>query len=296
MRMSAEEFLENLRERGVRLQIAGGRLRVKAPRDVLTEDLRARLEDYREEIVGLLEQRQADGGAGRVPGVVPVARDERLPLSFAQQRLWFLGQLEPESVEYNVSLPVWLGAVDVGALSAALSAVVGRHEVLRTRLVAGEDGVPFQVIDPPSRFWLPVVDVASSADPRGTAGALVGSDAAEPFDLAMGPLIRGFLVRMSGEEHVLVLSLHHVVSDEWSGRILRRELSALYEAFRRGEPDPLPELPVQYADFAVWQRRWLSGEVLEEQLAFWRERLAGVPVLELPVDRPRPVVRSSVGA
>ncbi|MFF0524662.1 non-ribosomal peptide synthase/polyketide synthase [Actinomadura nitritigenes] len=239
-----------------------------------------------------------DAAAGTVvPPIAPVPREEPLPLSFAQQRLWFLDRLEPGSVEYNVPMPLRLpAAVDVGALTAALSALVERHEVLRTRLVAGEDGVPFQAIDPPSPFWLPVVDVSAASDPREAAGLLVGADAVEPFDLAAGPLIRACLVRVAGDEHVLVLSLHHVVSDEWSAGIFRRELAALYEAFRRGEPDPLPALPVQYADFAVWQRRWLTGEVLEGQLAYWRERLAGIPVLDLPTDRPRPPVRSTVGA
>ncbi|MFF0526724.1 amino acid adenylation domain-containing protein, partial [Actinomadura nitritigenes] len=247
-------------------------------------------------VAGLAEVVEGTASGVPVPGVVPVGRDGRLPLSFAQQRLWFLDVLEPGSVEYNAPMPLRLPAVDVAALGAALSAVVRRHEVLRTRLVAGEDGVPFQVIDPPSPFRLPVVDVSAAADPREAAGLLVGADAVEPFDLAAGPLIRACLVRLSGDEHVLILTVHHVVFDEWSAGIFHRELAALYEAFRRGEPDPLSPLPVQYADFAVWQRQWLTSAVLEGQLAFWRERLAGVPVLELPVDRPRPVVRSSVGA
>src|SRR6266699_56551 len=204
------------------------------------------------------------------PPVLPVPRDQRLPLSFAQQRLWFLAQLEPGSAEYNVSVPVGMGAVDVAALGAALDAVTARHEVLRTRLVAGEDGVPFQVIDPPSRFPLPVADVSGAADPRRAARALVAADAAAPFDLAAGPVIRACLARLAGDEHLLVLSVHHVVSDERSGQILRRDLASLYQAARAGEPDPLPPLGVQYADFAVWQRAWLTADVLEGQLAYRR--------------------------
>ncbi|MFF0519186.1 non-ribosomal peptide synthase/polyketide synthase [Actinomadura nitritigenes] len=237
-------------------------------------------------------------GADRVavPAVVPVPRDGRLPLSFAQQRLWFLGQLEPGLAEYNAPMPMGLaGELDVAALGAALSAITRRHEVLRTRLVADADGVPFQVIDPPSPFRLPVADVSGAADPRQALRALVAADAVAPFDLAAGPVIRACLVRVTAQDHVLVLALHHVVSDEWSALILRSELEALYAALRRGEPDPLPPLPVQYADFAVWQRTRLSGQALESQLAYWRERLAGLPVLELPADRPRPPVRSSAG-
>src|SRR6266487_140812 len=232
-----------------------------------------------------------------VPPVIPVGRDWVLPLSFAQQRLWFLDQLEPGSTEYNVPMPVRLArGVDVAALSAALTAVTARHEVLRTRLVAGPDGIPHQVIDPPKRFPLPVTDVSGEPDPLRAAERLVVADAVTPFDLAAGPLIRATLVRLGPGDHVLALSAHHVVCDEWSAGILRRELGALHEAFRRGDADPLPALPVQYADFAVWQRQWLAGEVLDIQLAYWRGQLAGAPVLELPADRPRPPIRSTAGA
>ncbi len=232
-----------------------------------------------------------------VPPVTTVRRDQRLPLSFAQQRLWFLDQLEPGSAAYNAPSPVRLGGdLDVAALGAALGAVVRRHEVLRTRLVAGPDGVPHQVIDPPAPFPLPIADVSVQADPVAAARGLVAADAAAPFDLAAGPLIRAVLIRLAAGEHVLALSMHHVVSDEWSAGIFRRELGVLYAAFGRGEPDPLPPLVVQYADFAVWQRRWLAGDVLDGQLAYWRGRLAGAPVLELPADRPRPLARSAAGA
>ena len=232
-----------------------------------------------------------------MPPVAPADRTQRLPLSFAQQRLWFVDRLEPGSVEYNVPMPFRLGGVvDVAALGMALSALAARHEVLRTRLVAGPEGTPHQVIDPPSPFPLPVADVTEAADPGSAAERLVRAEAAAPFDLAAGPLIRGCLIRLAPEDHVLVVSVHHVVFDEWSGGILERDLTALYQAFRAGGPDPLPPLPVQYADFAVWQRDWLTGQVMEEQLAYWRGQLAQAPVLELPADRPRPRLRSSAGA
>jgi amino acid adenylation domain-containing protein len=232
-----------------------------------------------------------------MPPVKPADRDQALPLSFAQQRLWFLDQLAPGSNEYYMMLPIrWGGALDGEVLSAALSAVVARHEVLRTRLVPDADGVAHQVIDPPRPFVLPVTDVLGEPDPLAEMERLVAADAAAPFDLANGPLIRAVLIRLAADEHVLALSMHHVVSDEWSGRILRRELSALYEALLEGRPDPLPPLAVQYADFAVWQREHLAGAVLDGQLAYWRDHLAGLPVLELPVDRLRPAVRATEGA
>ncbi|WP_203854783.1 non-ribosomal peptide synthetase, partial [Dactylosporangium siamense] len=228
-------------------------------------------------IAGLARTIEASAPGVALPPITPVERGGRLPLSFAQQRLWFLQRLEPESVAYNTPMLIPLdGPLDVEALTGALTALVARHEVLRTRLVADEHGAPWQVIDPaPERFDLPVVD---------ELGPQV------PFDLATGPLFRASLLRVAAEEHVLALAMHHVVSDEWSAGILRRELDALYAGLE------LPALPVQYADFAAWQRRWLAGDALDAQLAAWRERLAGAPVLDLPADRPRPAVRSSAGA
>ncbi|MFI0479419.1 amino acid adenylation domain-containing protein [Actinomadura sp. 9N215] len=231
-----------------------------------------------------------------VPPVTAVSRDRPLPLSFGQERLWFMDQLEPGSTEYNVPSPLWLhGRLDTAALGAALGAMVVRHEVLRTRLVAGPDGVARQVIDEPRPVPLPMADVSGVPDPMRAARDLVAVDAAAPFDLAAGPLLRGCLIRLGEDEHLLALSMHHAVSDEWSGRIFRRELSELYQALRAGEPDPLPPLPVQYADYAAWQRSWLTGEVLDGQLDYWRQKLEGAPTLELPTDRPRPPVRSSAG-
>ncbi|MEV6869079.1 condensation domain-containing protein, partial [Streptosporangium subroseum] len=244
------------------------------------------------ELVGVVE---ALSPGGLAPRIVPVGRDRSLPLSFAQQRLWFLDQLEPGSVEYNVPVALRLaGALDVAALSAALDAVVERHEVLRTRFVA-TDGVAHQVIDPPSGFRLEIVDLSGEAAGLALAEELSAVDAETPFDLAAGPLFRGRLIRLASDDHVLSLCMHHVVSDGWSAGVLGRELTALYEAFSRGEASPLSPLAVQYADFAVWQRDWLQGEVLEGQLGYWRDRLEGAPVLELPTDRPRAAVRSAAG-
>ncbi|MEU7876565.1 condensation domain-containing protein, partial [Dactylosporangium sp. NPDC049140] len=228
-----------------------------------------------------------DGAAPgvRVPPVVPVGRDVALPLSFAQQRLWFLAQLDG-AAEYNMRAVIPFGGLSVETMRAALGSLVARHEVLRTRLVAGADGVPYQVIDPAPDFVLPVLDISDAAE----AEAWLALDAAVPFDLAAGPLFRATLLRLGPDEHILALAMHHVVADEWSVGILRRELSALLAG------EPLSPLPVQYADFAVWQRRWLTGEVLDGQLAYWRRRLADVPALELPTDRPRPAHRSSEGA
>jgi amino acid adenylation domain-containing protein len=229
--------------------------------------------------------------------ITPADRTQPLPLSFAQQRLWFLDQLEPGSVEYNMSTRLHLpGELDQRALRAALDAIIARHEVLRTRLVADQDGIPHQIIDPPASLPLPVVDVSGCEDPRSAVGDAVTEDALTPFDLARGPLVRATLVRLADDEHVLALVFHHVVFDEWSDRAFQHELSVVYEAFRAGRPNPLPPLAIQYADVAAWQRQWLSGDALETQLAYWRRTLAGAQDLDLPTDRPREADRSTEGA
>ncbi len=219
------------------------------------------------------------------------------PLSFAQQRLWFIHQLDPESQAYNMPARRRLrGPLDVRALRRSLGELVRRHEAVRTTLVepAG-GGEAMQVVRPPAPVPFPVVDV-SRLPPEARvpeARRRVEEEAARPFDLVRGPLLRALLVRMDADDWATCFTTHHVVSDGWSLNVLTREVSALYGAFSRGEPSPLPELEIQYADFAAWQRRWLSGEVLDRQLDFWRDRLGGAPaLLELPTDHPR---RSPVG-
>jgi amino acid adenylation domain-containing protein len=232
------------------------------------------------------------GDASVVPPLVPVARDHALPLSFPQERLWFLDRLAPGNPFYNIPLRTRLsGALDVGVLARTFGEIVRRHEVLRTHYQVDDGGRPVQVIDPAGPFHLPVVDVSALPVPVGEEEALrlAREEAARPFDLERGPLLRGHLVRLAESEHAALLTLHHIAGDGWSLGVLIREIGAIYEAFCRSRPAPFPELPVQYADYAVWQRGWLQGEVLESQLATWRRRLAGAPpFLEIPTDRPRP--------
>ncbi|HEV3049034.1 MAG TPA: condensation domain-containing protein, partial [Longimicrobium sp.] len=234
-----------------------------------------------------------------LPPVVPVERRGALPLSFAQERLWFLDRLEPGSAVYNVPVARRLsGALDEAALERALGEIVRRHEALRT-VFAEADGSPVQVIAPFGGFALPVEDLSGlgEADREAAVRRRAGEEARRGFDLSAGPLFRAALLRLGAEEHVLLLSMHHIVSDGWSIGVLFRELAALYEAYREGRESPLPELAVQYADYAVWEREQLSGEVLDRQLAYWRERLAGAPeLLELPTDHPRPPVQTFRGA
>jgi amino acid adenylation domain-containing protein len=231
--------------------------------------------------------------AGRPsPPLTPVRRQGELPLSFAQQRLWFFDQLVPGSSSYNLpSLYRLTGALDVAALEKGLSEIVRRHEALRTTSPA-TDGRPHQVIAPARPVRLEVRDLQHlpCAQREAEAQRLAAEEAGRPFDLARGPLFRTALFRLGVEDHLLVITTHHIVSDGWSLGVLARELTALYGALTAGEPSPLPELPVQYVDYAVWQRGWLQGETLERPLAWWLKRLAGATPLHLPTDRPRPAV------
>jgi amino acid adenylation domain-containing protein len=251
-------------------------------------------------IAGLAETIEAGRGAGlQAPPIVPVRRDGELPLSFAQRRLWFIDQLDPGSAVYNFPAAVRLqGPLNLVALKQSLNELVKRHEVLRTTFPM-EDGRPVQYIAPFLTLTVPTVDLRDlpEAERETEVRRLARDEAQRPFDLAAGPLVRATVIRLGENEHVGLLTMHHIVSDGWSTGILIREMAALYEAACSGRPSSLPELPIQYADFAHWQQRWLQGEVLEAQLSYWKQLLAGAPpLLELPIDHPRPPVQTFRGA
>jgi amino acid adenylation domain-containing protein len=225
-------------------------------------------------------------------------RARTFPLSFAQQRLWFLSQLAPGNPFYNVPAALRLrGQLDVAALHSSLNAIVERHEVLRTTFQMSE-GQPSQLITPTLRLPFPLLELSTLAPEEREAAALrlANEEARHPFDLACGPLLRTSLLRLGEQDHVLLLTMHHIVCDGWSMGLFFRELSSLYTAFVDGHPSPLPPLPIQYADFAVWQRDWLQGEVLSNQLGYWRRQLADLTPLQLPTDRPHPPLPSFRGA
>jgi amino acid adenylation domain-containing protein len=223
---------------------------------------------------------------------------EVIPLSFAQQRLWFLDQLEGASAAYNMSAAVRLsGTLHVRALQQGLTEITRRHEMLRTTFPV-VNGSPVQVVNPSQPLSITVEDLQSLAmeEQTITVYRLAAEEAQRPFNLAQGPLSRITLLRLNAEEHVLLVTMHHIVSDGWSIGVFLREWATLYETYVSGKPAPLPELPIQYADFALWQRQWLTAEVLEPQVNYWKQQLAGAPaVLELPTDRPRPLVRTFHG-
>src|SRR3954453_216668 len=269
-------------------------------------------------------QKQREKETAAEPQRIPrQARDrETYALSFAQQRLWFLNNFEPESPEYNIPQAFRIeGDLDRQVMQRALREVARRHEALRTtfRSIEGEpapgapprpqalpppfrssEGEPAQVVAQVVDMEVPFTDararVSEPADAWAEALRLAAADAREPFDLTLGPLMRARLYRTGEREHLLYYNVHHIAYDGWSIGVFARELAAIYDAFAAGLPSPLPELPVQYLDFALWQRQWLSGETLEAQLAYWRRQLASVPPLELPTHRPPPAARPHNGA
>jgi amino acid adenylation domain-containing protein len=226
-------------------------------------------------------------------------RDGEIPLSFAQQRLWFLDQIEPGNTFYNVPMAIRLnGLLDVDVLQRALEEITRRHESLRTRFDI-RDGQPVQLITEPEPLTLAFDDTShlSEQERERHTREMIREEAGRPFNLTQGPLLRARLVKQSESEHILLLTMHHIISDGWSIGVLGREVAALYEAFSHAEPSPLEELPIQYADYAAWQREYLTGQRLDEQLSYWRQQLQDAPpVLELPTDRVRPPVQSYRGA
>ncbi|HVR97613.1 MAG TPA: amino acid adenylation domain-containing protein, partial [Thermoanaerobaculia bacterium] len=240
----------------------------------------------------------------QAPPIVPVPRgfsdQSELPLSFAQERLWLFDRMQPGLPAYNVpDVARWRGPLRVDVLARVLDEIVARHESLRTRIEVSASGKPVQVIDPRLEVPVPVADLQAlpAAAREAEARRQAEEETWRPFDLARGPVLRACVLRLAPDDHVTVFTRHHIASDGWSMEVFSHELAVLYDAFSQGLPSPLPPLPVQYADFAVWQRRWLSGALLEEQLGWWRERLAGAPaLLQIPTDRPRPAVQAFEGA
>jgi hypothetical protein len=311
------EFLSYLRSRDIQIFIEGDRisetgsspvpqeqvrLRCNAPEGTLTPELRAEIQERKAEIISFL--RTANRTTNHTStSLVPISRDE-IPLSFAQQRLWFLDQLIPNNAFYNTPAAVRItGSLNLDALEQTFNEIVLRHEALRTTFVTVE-GQPVQAIAPTLTIPLPVIDLRDlpDAERENEAQRLTTQEAQRPFDLSKSPLLRVTLLRLDETEYVLSLILHHIVSDGWSMGVLIQEIAALYTTKSNGKPSSLPPLPIQYADFAYWQRQWLQTvgatheSPLQAQLAYWRQQLDGISMLNLPTDRPRPAVQTYQGA
>ncbi len=295
--MKVGEFLAYLKGLDIKLWLEGEKLRFQAPKGVMTPEIKEEIAAKKPEILDFLK-------AAKIPTntvdleIIPVSRDQDLPLSFAQQRLWFLQQLSPDSHSYNLLDALRLeGNLNLLALEQSLSELIRRHEILRTTFPMVE-GQPIQRIAPPSPVSLPLEDLQNLSKNEQTERLqeIAIAFSLKTFDLAKESLVQFKLLKLGSQEYVLLLKMHHIIYDGWSLSIFFGELSQLYAAFVRGLPSPLPELSIQYADFAVWQRQWLTGEVLERQLNYWQKQLQDAPtILELPTDYPRPPIPSFRG-
>ncbi|MEG4045088.1 amino acid adenylation domain-containing protein [Microcoleus sp. Pol17_C1] len=296
VRVELVEFLSYLRSLDINIFVEGYRLRCNAPEGILTPELRAEISQKKAEIISFLKAANRTSSFTPTP-IVPMGRDGNLPLSFAQQRLWFLDQLVPNNPFYNVPAALRLtGSLNFAALQQTFNEIVRRHEALRTTL-AVVSGQPVQRIAAAFHLPINVVDLRNlPKESRQTeANRLTAEEAQRSFNLSNDLLLRVTLLQLDDAEYLLMLNMHHIVSDGWSIGVLIQELGALYTAFAREKPSPLPALSIQYADFAKWQREWLQGEVLETQLAYWRQQLNGISLLNLPADRPRPAIQSYRG-
>lgn len=296
---STSDFLLDLQKQDIKVWVEGERLRCNAPKGMLTPELQAELTARKQDLIAYL-QKQAQGALEETfSSIRPVSRSQELPLSWTQQRLWFLDRLEGGSnAAYNLSTVLQInGNLNVKVLEQTLAEILKRHEILRTnfKLV---NGTPVQAIDPGLTVRLTVIDLQqySEVEKAAQARRLAIEEISRTFDLAKGPLMRTSLLQLGSESHILLITMHHIVFDGWSTAIFVKELSTLYQAFAKNLPSPLADLPIQYADFAVWQRQWLNEDILKPKLDYWKQKLAGTPpLLELPTDRPRPPVDSMQG-
>jgi len=294
---SAAELLHYFYRLDVKVWADGDVLRYDAPGGKMTPVLLDELRERKVELLHYLHHANADPDAIMAP-IPPVPRDAPLPLSFAQQRLWILDRLDPGNPAYNLPAAVRLkGALDSRVLEQSINEVIRRHEALRTSF-GDFEGQPIQVIAPALILSLPIIHIQEMPLMQREAEAqrLAREESQRTFKLTEGPLLRMRLLRMDEKEHVLLIIPHHIVFDGWSVRVLIREVAALYTAFIKGKPSPLPNLPIQYADYAVWQRQRVQGELLDRELFYWRQQLTGITALELMTDRPRPAVQTSGGA
>ncbi|MFN6011462.1 MAG: amino acid adenylation domain-containing protein, partial [Microcystis sp.] len=295
--MKVGDFLAYLKGLEIKLWLEGEKLRFQAPKGVMTPEIKEEIAAKKPEILDFLRAAKIPTNTVELE-IIPVSRDQDLPLSFAQQRLWFLQQLSPDSHSYNLLDALRLeGNLNLLALEQSLSELIRRHEILRTTFPMIE-GQPIQRIAPPSTVSLPLEDLQGSSKNEQTEHLqeIAIAFSLKPFNLAKESLVQFKLLKLGSQEYVLLLKMHHIIYDGWSLSIFFGELSQLYAAFVWGLPSPLPELSIQYADFAVWQRQWLTGEVLERQLNYWQKQLQDAPtILELPTDYPRPPIPSFRG-
>lgn len=294
---SIEELLSHLQHLDIHVWVEGEKLRYNAPQGALTPELRVQLKEHKTEILSFLRE-ESGVSQTRLPSIPPASRDEIIPLSFSQQRLWFFDQLEGHSVAYNIPFALqFQGKLRIDTLEQCFTEIIRRHEILRT-IFPTINGTPVQVVTPPQpvSFDVKELPLTSEKTQETEITRITLEDAQKPFDLEQGPLLRLSLFRINEQNHILLLTIHHIIYDAWSASVLVHEFVTLYNAFFQQKPSPLLPLSIQYADFAVWQRQWMGGEIMQKQLTYWKEQLANAPtLLDLPTDKPRPPKQSLEG-
>ncbi|WP_256871845.1 non-ribosomal peptide synthetase [Nostoc sp. TCL26-01] len=288
------EFLAYLQSLDIQLWINGDKLHYSTPTGTLTPALLEQIKEHKAEIIQFLQT----NSSFPTETILPVPRDTDIPLSFTQQRLWFIEQIEGNSAIYNESGVVKIsGSLKVAVLQQSFAEIVQRHEILRTSL-QNVDGQPIQVIAPDLKITVPVIDwcTLTKTEQEQEVQSLIAEEAKRPFDLSQAPLFRVTLLQLEQTEYLLQITIHHTIADFWAINILLDEFIALYTALAQDERSPLPPLPIQYADFTLWQRQYLQSGVLETELAYWKQQLSHAPnLLQLPSDRPRPPIQTYAG-
>ncbi|MVF12545.1 amino acid adenylation domain-containing protein [Ketobacter sp. MCCC 1A13808] len=299
--MNVLELLSRLRQAKISLTLDGEKLKIKAPQGAITPEIKQQLQAAKADIVEFLKEARSSGDEDTT--IPSIDRSGELPLSYTQVALWTMDKLNPGTIAYNLPMAFkFSGQLDESILEQSIQRVIARHESLRLRVIENEAGAPIADFREADEFSLPRhgVRIDENDDYDAAIRAVVDQYAHQPFVLALGPLYRFDLVRVSGavEPHqVLVICLHHIISDGLSQNLLVREVALTYAALLKGQPSPLPDLPIQYLDFAAWQRQQLQGENLQQEIVFWQQQLKGVPsLLALPTDRPRPVIQTTKGA
>jgi amino acid adenylation domain-containing protein len=285
--MSILDLLTELRKKDIQLSIDGDKLRIDAPDGVLTSDLIDTLKQKKSDLIAFLNESNLSHYSAEIAPIERVSRGQNLPLSWPQQRLWFLNQFQPDSPTYNIPSLIRLkGDLDVAAFERSLGKIVKRHETLRTTFKS-VNGVPSQVVSTSVNVSIPVINLEDLAEEQieEQVQSIVAKESRYLFDLQKGPLLRATLLRISAIDYYLIFVVHHIAFDGWSAGVLVREMGALYVAFTSGKPSPLSELPIQYVDYAQWQRQWTDGETSSNQLAYWKQNLTGhLQKLQLPHD------------
>ncbi|NES46764.1 condensation domain-containing protein, partial [Moorena sp. SIO2C4] len=295
--MKTVNFISYLQNLGVKLWIEQEQLECYAPKGVMTAELKRNLVERKTEILEFLREVQITQKSV-ASSIQSISREQVIPLSYAQQRLWFIEKMALSSNAYNMPLTLHLvGKLDYVALQTSINQIIARHETLRTTF-SEINGTPVQIIQPPFELELPIIDLTGLTPSEATTKLqqLLQQENELSFNLEVDPPIRAQLFQLGTTEHILQITLHHIASDGWSLTVLPKELSAIYTATLADQSSPLPPLPIQYADFAVWQKNYLQGETLSSQLNYWKQKLLDLPQLQLPTDHPRPPVQTFNGA